>query len=83
MTKASTAQAAPKGKPRFKKKALPASRQRSLAGRYSLPVQVLSLAAFSLAFVGWVNETWLFLWSNPIWLNRYTEYAIILGFGLW
>ncbi len=21
--------------------------------------------------------------ENPIWLNRYTEYAIILGFGLW
>jgi Pyruvate/2-oxoacid:ferredoxin oxidoreductase delta subunit len=83
MTNASMAATAPKGKPRFKKKALPASRQRSLAGRYSLPVQVLSLAAFSLAFVGWVNETWLFLWSNPIWLNRYTEYAIILGFGLW
>jgi glutamate synthase (NADPH/NADH) small chain len=41
------------------------------------------MAAFTLAFVGWLNETWLFLFDNPIWLNRYTEYAIILGFGLW
>jgi glutamate synthase (NADPH/NADH) small chain len=41
------------------------------------------MAAFTLAFVGWLNETWLLLFDNPIWLNRYTEYAIILGFGLW
>ena len=48
-----------------------------------MPVEVLSLAAFSLAFTGWINETTLHLWDNPIWLNRYTEYAIILIFGLW
>jgi hypothetical protein len=36
-----------------------------------------------LAFVGWLNETWLFLFESPIWLNRYTEYAIILAFGAW
>ncbi len=41
------------------------------------------MAAFSLAFLGWLNESWLFLWDSPIWLNRYTEYAIILAFGLW
>jgi glutamate synthase (NADPH/NADH) small chain len=41
------------------------------------------MAAFTLAFVGWLNESWLFWFDNPIWLNRYTEYAIILGFGLW
>ncbi len=44
---------------------------------------MLSMAAFSLAFFGWLNETWLFLFENPIWLNRYTEYAIILAFGIW
>lgn len=60
-----------------------ASTQGSLARRYPLWVQWLSMAAFTLAFVGWLNETWLFLFDNPIWLNRYTEYAIILGFGLW
>jgi glutamate synthase (NADPH/NADH) small chain len=60
-----------------------ASEQESLPRRYSRAVQWLSMAAFTLAFVGWLNETWLFLFDNPIWLNRYTEYAIILAFGLW
>jgi glutamate synthase (NADPH/NADH) small chain len=41
------------------------------------------MAAFTLAFVGWINESWLYLYESPIWLNRYTEYAIILAFGLW
>lgn len=54
-----------------------------MPGRYGLGVQVLSMAAFSLAFFGWLNETWLFWFDNPIWLNRYTEYAIIFAFGLW
>ncbi|MCP4936203.1 MAG: FAD-dependent oxidoreductase [bacterium] len=61
----------------------PASLQDSMAGRYALWVQVLAMAAFTLAFLGWLNESYLFLWDNPIWLNRYTEYAIILGFGIW
>lgn len=61
----------------------PASRQDSLAGRYALWVQILAMAAFTLAFLGWLNESYLFWWDNPIWLNRYTEYAIILGFGAW
>ncbi len=51
--------------------------------RYSLAVQWFSIAAFTLAFVGWFNETWLFWFDNPVWLNRYTEYGIILGFGIW
>ncbi|MFA7241710.1 MAG: FAD-dependent oxidoreductase [Sulfuricellaceae bacterium] len=51
--------------------------------RYGLGVQALSMAGFTLAFVGWLNETWLMWFDNPIWLNRYTEYAIILGFGVW
>jgi len=54
-----------------------------MPARYGLPVQLLSMAAFSLAFFGWLNETWLFWFDNPIWLNRYTEYAIIFAFGLW
>jgi len=57
--------------------------QDTLASRYPPWVRVIAMAAFSLAFLGWLNETWLFLWDSPIWLNRYTEYAIILGFGLW
>ncbi len=54
-----------------------------MPGRYSLVVQMLGMAAFTLAFGGWLNESWLFWFENPIWLNRYTEYAIILGFGAW
>lgn len=30
-----------------------------------------------------LNETWLFLLESPIWLYHYTEYAIILDFGIW
>lgn len=54
-----------------------------MPSRYGIGIQLLSMAAFTLAFVGWLNETWLFWFENPIWLNRYTEYGIILGFGLW
>jgi glutamate synthase (NADPH) small chain len=59
------------------------SRQDTLASRYPFWVRALVMAAFTLAFVGWLNEAWLFWWDSPIWLNRYTEYAIILAFGLW
>lgn len=60
-----------------------AGQQDTLAARYPVWVRWLVMAAFTLAFVGWLNEAWLFLWKSPIWLNRYTEYAIILGFGVW
>ncbi len=60
-----------------------ATEQDLMPARYGLPVQLLSMAAFTLAFVGWLNETWLMWFENPIWLNRYTEYAIIMCFGLW
>ncbi len=59
------------------------SQQDLMPGQYSIPVQLFSMAAFALAFLGWLNETWLFWFDNPIWLNRYTEYGIILGFGIW
>lgn len=59
------------------------SQQDLMPSRYSLPIQILSMLAFTLAFVGWLNETWLMLFENPIWLNRYTEYGIILAFGIW
>ncbi|NNJ85084.1 MAG: FAD-dependent oxidoreductase, partial [Gammaproteobacteria bacterium] len=60
-----------------------ATRQDTLPGRYHWWVMVLSMSAFTLAFLGWFNESWLYLFESPIWLNRYTEYAIILAFGLW
>lgn len=62
---------------------VPASQQGLLPVRYPLAIQILAFMAFTLAFGGWLNESWLFLFDNPIWLNRYTEYAIILGFGMW
>jgi polyferredoxin len=67
----------------YRAKALPVGQQRSLAGRYAWPLRLVALAAFAWAFLGWFNETWLFIGDNPIWLNRYSEYAIILGFGIW
>ncbi len=59
------------------------STQDVMPSHYGIGIQLLSMAAFTLAFVGWLNETWLFWFDNPIWLNRYTEYGIILGFGIW
>lgn len=60
-----------------------ASCQDTQAALYPAWVRALTMAAFTLAFLGWLNESWLFLWESPIWLNRYTEYAIILAFGVW
>ncbi len=60
-----------------------ANRQSSLAGRYSWQVQVLCLLAFGVAFLGWLNERRLHWFDNPVWLNHYTEYLIIIGFGTW
>ncbi|MBI5040740.1 MAG: FAD-dependent oxidoreductase [Gammaproteobacteria bacterium] len=68
---------------RYMPRPLTATQQDSLPGRYSIAVQVLSMAGFTLAFLGWLNETWLKYFDNPFWLNRYTEYAVILVFGLW
>ena len=64
-------------------RAMHAGEQETMPGRFPLAIQIISMAAFTLAFAGWLNETWLFWFENPIWLNRYTEYAIILGFGIW
>jgi glutamate synthase (NADPH/NADH) small chain len=68
---------------RHSPRSTPAARQGALPGRYRRPVEILSLAAFTWAFLGWLNEGWLYLFDNPIWPNRYNEYAIIFGFGLW
>jgi hypothetical protein len=49
-----------------------ASFQDAQAALYPAWVRALTMAAFALAFLGWINESWLFLWDSPIWLNRYT-----------
>jgi len=68
---------------RHEPRAAVASEQDLLPRKYHPGIQIFAFAAFTLAFLGWLNETWLFLFDNPIWLNRYTEYAVILIFGLW
>lgn len=68
--------------PRVIKKSHP-SQQRSLGARYPLWVQVLAMLTFAWAFLGWFNESWMFRFESPLWLNRYTEYLLILCFGLW
>ncbi|MBF0295234.1 MAG: 4Fe-4S binding protein [Magnetococcales bacterium] len=62
---------------------MPAGQQRSLAGRYAWQVKALCWVAFAWAFLGWLNDAWLFQFGTPLWLNRYTEQAIILAFGVW
>ena len=64
-------------------KLLSANRQLSVAGQYSWQVRTVSLLAFGLAFFGWLNERQLHWFQNPVWLNHYTEYLLVLGFGLW
>ncbi len=77
----STSQQQPTLKYRARSKA--ATGQGTLPRRYRWWVMALSMAAFTVAFIGWFNESWLYLFESPIWLNRYTEYAIVLAFGVW
>ena len=60
-----------------------ANRQSSVAGHYSWRVRFISLLAFGLAFFGWLNERRLHWFDNPIWLNHFTEYLIVVVFGIW
>ncbi|MEO5371369.1 MAG: 4Fe-4S binding protein [Magnetococcus sp. DMHC-1] len=62
---------------------MPVQQQRSLAGGYAGWVKIFSMIAFVWAFAGWLNDAWLFKFDNPLWLNRYTEYVIIIAFGAW
>jgi len=49
-----------------------AGQQDTLSAHYPAGVRWLAMGAFSLAFLGWLNESWLLLWDSPILLNRYT-----------
>lgn len=62
---------------------LPPGVQKSLAGRYPWWIKGLSLMAFAWAFLGWLNDAWFYRFDSPIWLNRYTEYVLIVGLGVW
>lgn len=78
-----TRTAIPEGRGAAGRRIVRSSVQRSLGGRYAPWVGLLSLLVFAWAGLGWFNESVLFWFDSPIWLNRYTEYALILAFGLW
>jgi polyferredoxin len=64
-------------------KPISANRQSSVPGQYSWRVRTISLLALGLAFFGWLNERLLHWFHNPVWLNHYTEYLVIVIFGIW
>ncbi|MBT3991434.1 MAG: 4Fe-4S binding protein [Rhodospirillaceae bacterium] len=62
--------------------------QDSLPSRYSSNVRALSMLAFAYVVFAFINERFLHWFLNgdgeaPIWLSHWTEYAIILAFGIW
>jgi glutamate synthase (NADPH) small chain len=65
-----------------------ATTQNSLPANYPAWVKILSFIAFSYAIVAFLNEA-LFHWqqgkdgSFPFWLSHWTEYVIIVVFGVW
>jgi hypothetical protein len=67
----------------YRPKNLPSSKQRALAGECAPSVPLLSLIAFTWAFLGWLNETYLLWWDNPIWLNfaREAPDPFVIGLG--
>ncbi len=65
-----------------------ASRQDSLPSHYSTGVRALSMLAFSYVVFAVVNAHILHWFVDadgkaPLWLNRSTEYAVIVLFGVW
>ncbi len=65
-----------------------ASRQDSLPGHYSTGVRILSLLAFSYVTFAFINGRVLHWFEGadgemPLWLSHWTEYAVILAFGVW
>ena len=65
-----------------------AALQDSMPSRYSLGVRALSMLAFSYVVFAYVNGRFLHWFegadgSVPFWLSQWTEYAVILVFGVW
>ncbi len=62
--------------------------QDSLPGRYSAGVRLLSMLAFGYVAFAFVDERFLHWFARvdgaaPLWLSHWTEYAVILVFGVW
>ncbi len=69
-------------------RAVGAFQQDSLPSRYSAGVRLLSMLAFSYVAFAYVNERFLHWFARadgeaPWWLSHWTEYAVILAFGVW
>lgn len=65
-----------------------ASQQDSLPSRYSAGVRLLSMLAFGYVAFAFVNGRFLHWFERadgeaPLWLSHWTEYAVILVFGVW
>lgn len=65
-----------------------ASLQDSLPARYSAGVRVLSVLAFTYVAFAFVNGRMLHWFEGadgeaPLWLSHWTEYVVILAFGIW
>lgn len=64
------------------------SYQNSMPSHYSKGARVLSMLAFSYVAFAFINERFLHLFARadgtaPLWLSHWTEYAVILAFGVW
>ncbi len=64
------------------------SRQDTMPSRYSFGVRALSMLAFSYVVFAFVNERFLHWFEGadgeaPLWLSHWTEYVVILAFGVW
>jgi len=65
-----------------------ASHQDTMPSHYPLGARVLSMLAFSYVAFAFVNERFLHWFMNadgtaPLWMSHWTEYAVILAFGIW
>ncbi|MEG3618729.1 FAD-dependent oxidoreductase [Magnetovibrio sp. PR-2] len=59
-----------------------------MPSHYPLGARVLSMLAFSYVAFAFVNERFLHWFMNsdgtaPLWMSHWTEYAVILAFGIW
>jgi len=59
-----------------------------MPSNYSLGVRALSMLAFSYVAFAFVNERFLHWFisedgSAPLWMSHWTEYVVILVFGIW
>jgi glutamate synthase (NADPH/NADH) small chain len=62
--------------------------QDSMPSRYPAGIRALSMLAFAYVVFAFVNARMLHWFEGsdgepPVWLSNWTEYGVILGFGIW